>query len=65
MTKTYKIDAEFCFSCKQLKLRKKDSSSQLIKNLAPSTKDQSISKCLFSAIVSTKKPIIFFKEFLP
>ena len=28
-------------------------------------KGQVISKCLFSAIVSTKKPTKFFKEFLP
>jgi hypothetical protein len=28
-------------------------------------KGQLISKCLFGAIVSTKKPTKFFKEFLP
>ena len=28
-------------------------------------KGQLISKCLFGAIVLTKKPTIFFKEFLP
>ena len=34
-------------------------------NYAGPGKGQLISKCLFGAIVSTKKPMKFFKEFLP